>query len=190
MLLAVGVLACGATPSPAPTGSGAAAQPSPPPIAAADCTVQQPPGPADGPPANNDEMDTSDDGPGRWHLCLNAPTTVSIEGSAWCRWNAERTGVDEVTGLPVAGGGVEYDAWLSFPAAAFELHLTDRGHDGAIANYVPAAGLPAVTTDAAHVQGGLPVDVKVVADEGVTPPGAPVGIAGQLAWSCGNPPAA
>jgi hypothetical protein len=189
--MSVVLLACGATPpSPVPTGSGEAGQASAPPIAAADCAVQQAPGPADGPPANNDEMDTSDDGPGRWHLCLNAPTTVSIEGSAWCRWNADRTSVGEVTGLPVTSGAVDYDAWLSFPAAAFELHLTDRGHDGVIANYAPAAGLPLISTDAGQVHGGLPVDVVLVADEGVAPPGAPAQIAGQLAWACGNPPAA
>jgi hypothetical protein len=136
-------------------------------------------------------MDTTNDGPGRWRLCLTTPTIATIEGSAWCRWDAARTRVDEVTGLPTPAGALGYDAWLSFPAAAFEVHLTDQAHDGLIANYAPPTGLPSVTTDDAHTNGGLPVDVALVTDEEAPgPTGAPPGVSGQFVWSCGDPPAA
>jgi hypothetical protein len=177
------VTACG----PAVTsGSGAATSPEP----AADllCVIQENPGPDDAPPPDG-EIDTSNEGAGRWRLCLDTPTPVSVEGTAWCRWNAARSSVDAVSGLPTAAGGIDYDASIDFPGSGFEVHLTDRG-SGAIANYGPRFDLPAMDTDAAHRAGLAPVDVAILTGGDVAPIGAAAVLGGRLRWSCGDPPAA
>jgi hypothetical protein len=182
--------ACGSTPGPSPTTASTAAptNTSGPP-GDVECAIAQPPGPADEPPRQGTEIDTTNDGPGRWRLCLTGPIALSVEDTAWCRWDAARTTVDEVTGLPASDGAVDYDAWLSFPAAAFEVHLTDNAHGGVIANYLPRAGLSDVTPGVGRTDGTAPIDVVLVADGGSAPAGAPPTLVGRLVWDCGDPPA-
>lgn len=183
-----------------PTGGGpsvAASQPSPgatPPLAvvSADpaCTVQQQPGPGDAPPAGGGETDTTGQGPGRWRICLTVPAAITVEGSAWCRWNADRSAVDEVSGLPSTAGSIDYDAFLPFASEKFEVHLTDRSTGGTIANYVPRqpttiASDPKRTTGTAAFDAALQVD-----PESGPPAGAPPTVSGTIAWVCGGPPAA
>ena len=117
-------------------------------------------------------MDTSDEGAGRWRLCLDTPTPVSVEGTAWCDWDAARSSVEAVSGLPTAVAGIDYDGYIDFPRSGFEVHLTDRG-SGAIANYGPRFDLPAMDTDAAHREGLAPVDVAILIGDDVAPVGAP-----------------
>ncbi len=190
VLLAVVALGCGtSTGSSETSGSAQAPVSTAAPQDVADCAIAQPPGPADEPPREGTETDTSNDGPGRWRLCLSGPIALSVEDTAWCRWDAARTNVEEVTGLPASDGSVDYDAWLSFPAAAFEVHLTDNAHGGVIANYGPRAGIPDVVAGVGRADGAVPVDVVLVADQGETPAGAPLSLVGRLVWTCGDPPA-
>ena len=185
LCFAVAVLAsaCG---SAVPSGSGAATSPEP--GADLECVIQQDPGPADAPQPGG-EMDTSDEGAGRWRLCLDTPTTLSIEGTAWCRWDAARSNVEAISGLPTPSGGIDYDAYIDFPGSGFEVHLTDRG-SGAIANYGPRLDLPDIDTDAAHRAGLAPVDVALVNGGDIAPVGAAAALVGRLRWACGEPPAA
>lgn len=171
--------ASGSVISGAPTGS-AADQPDP------GCAVQQQPGPGDGPAAGG-EIDTTGQGPGRWRICVMSSAPATVEGSAWCKWNADRTAVDEVSGLPIPTGSVDYDAWLSFTASKFEVHLTDTAHGGLIANYVPRQQVvPA--TDSTHTAGTAAFDVALQVDPGSGPPvGAPPTVTGMIAWVCGDP---
>lgn len=177
------VAACGPT---ATSGSGAVTSPEP--ATELECAIQQAPGPDDAPQLGG-EMDTSDEGPGRWRLCLDTPASVTLEGTAWCRWDAARSNVEAVSGLPTAADGIDYDAYIDFPGSGFEVHLTDRG-SGAIANYGPRLDLPTVDTDAAHRAGLAPVDVALLTGDDVAPVGAAAAIAGRLRWACGDPPAA
>jgi hypothetical protein len=174
--------ACG---SAATTGSGGATSPQP--AADLECTIRQEPGPGDAPQSGG-EMGTSDEGAGRWRLCLDTPTPLSIEGTAWCRWDAARSSVDAVSGLPTPAGNIDYDAYIDFPGSGFEVHLTDRG-SGTIANYGPRLDLPEIETDAAHRTGLAPIDVAILTGDDVAPAGAPAGLAGRLRWVCGDPPA-
>jgi hypothetical protein len=185
LCLAVAVIVAACSPA-APSGSGGASSPEP--AADLECVIQQDPGPADAPEPGG-EMDTSDEGAGRWRLCLDTPTTLSIEGTAWCRWDAARSNVEAVSGLPTAAGGIEYDAYIDFPSSGFEVHLTDRG-SGTIANYGPREDLPDIETDAAHRTGLAPVDVALLTGGDVAPVGAAATLAGRLRWACGEPPAA
>jgi hypothetical protein len=154
------------------------------------CQIEQPPGPDDAPPQGGGEIDTTNLGGGRWRLCLTQPTTVSVEGTAWCRWDAAHAKVDEVSGLPASAGTVDYDAFMSFLHSGFEVHLTDRAHGGVIANYGPRFDLPETTTGADHREGTAPFEVVLLADEGEAPAGAPAALTGQLIWACGDAPAA
>ena len=185
LCFAVAALAAACGPA-ATSGSGGATSPEP--AADLECVIQQDPGPDDAPQPGG-EMDTSNEGPGRWRLCLDTPTPVSIEGTAWCRWDAARTCVDAVSGLPTAADGIDYDAYIDFPGSGFEVHLTDRG-SGAIANYGPRLDLPNVDTDAAHRAGLAPVDVALLTGGDVAPVGAAAALAGRMRWACGEPPAA
>lgn len=151
------------------------------------CSITQAPGPADAPPADGSEIDTSNDGPGRWRLCLTEPTLTAVEHSAWCRWNADRTRVDEVSGVPTTGGSVDFDAWLSFTGSKFEVHLNDSA-TGLIASYAPLVA-PNAATDPNRLGGTVPVDVALVVDpEAGSPAGAPLRVVGQMRWLCGEPP--
>jgi len=174
--------------------SGASVAPGGPTASAANvpgpgCAVQQPPAGADAPPAVG-EMDTTGQGPGRWRICLTTPAPTTVEGSAWCKWNAERTAVDEISGLPSTTGSIEYDAWLSFTASKFEVHLTDRAHGGLIANYEPRQQV-VPGTDSTHTSGTVAFDVALQVDPDSGPPaGAPPTVTGTIAWVCGDPPLA
>jgi hypothetical protein len=135
-------------------------------------------------------MDMTGYGPGRWRICVTTPAPANVEGTAWCKWNGERTSVDEVSGLPSPVGAIDYEAWLSFTASKFEVHLTDRAPGGVIANYGPRQQVvPAM--DSTHTRGNVAFDVALEVDpESGPPPGAPGTVGGTLAWVCGEPPAA
>ncbi len=169
-------------PSPASSPSGSAS-------AESECLIVQAPGPGDEPPRAGGELDTADDGAGRWRQCLSGPIEVTVEGTAWCRWDPDRTAVTEVAGLPVAIGGVEYDSWLVTDGSAFEVHLTDRGPAGLIGNYRPGVGGPRLTTDAQRSAGVAAIDVALAVDDGELPPaGLPIALLGLFRWQCGDPP--
>ena len=168
---------------------GESAVPSAANVPGAGCTIQQPPGPGDAPPAGG-ETDTKDQGAGRWRVCLTTPAPTTVEGSAWCTWNADRTAVDDVSGLPTTSASVAYDTFLSFARSELEVHLTDQGHGGLIANYVPRQQA-SLTTDSTHRSGTAVFDVALQVDpESGPPPGAPPTVTGIMAWVCGDPPAA
>ena len=183
-----------------PGGAGpsvAASQPSPsptPPLAvvSADpgCTVQQQPGPGDAPPAGGGETDTTGQGPGRWRICLTVPAPITVEGSAWCTWNADRSAVDEISGLPSTAGSIDYDAFLPFASQKLEVHLTDRANGGTIANFEPRQPTT-IASDAKHTTGTAAFDAALQVDpESAPPAGAPPSVSGTIAWVCGEPPAA
>ena len=112
---------------------------------------------------------------------------TAVEDSAWCRWNADRTRVDRVSGLPTKGGSVDFDTWLSFTGSKLEVHLNESA-TGLIANYAPL-GTPEVVTDPNRLGGTVPVDAALVVDpEAGAPAGAPLRVVGQMRWVCGEPP--
>jgi hypothetical protein len=183
-----------------PAGAGesvAASQPSPsptPPLALVSvdpgCSVQQQPGPGDAPPAGGGETDTTGQGPGRWRICLTVPAPISVEGSAWCTWNGDRSAVDEISGLPSTAGSIDYDAFLPFATQNLEVHLTDRANGGTIANFAPRQPT-AIASDPKHTTGTAAFDVALEVDpESAPPAGAPPTVAGTIAWVCGAPPPA
>lgn len=182
---AIAVAGCNAT---SPSGSSAdAPEATGAPVVDTACAIEQEPGPGDA-PTTGGEMDTSNDGPGRWRLCIDTPSPVSVEGTAWCTWNAARTSVDAVSGLPTNADGVDYDAVIDFPGSGFEIHATDGG--GAIANYGPRFDLPSVETDSAHREGSTEFEASLQLGEDVAPVDAPDVLEGRLRWVCGEPPAA
>ena len=154
------------------------------------CALSRQPGPGDV-PEGGDETDASDMGGGRWRVCLEVPFTATAETSAWCRWNQGRTAVTEISGLPASSGTVDYDAWLSFAAPAFEFHATDTAHGGLIANYTTDADPVRVQLDGDGRGGIARFDVGQAADpESSRPTGAPARYGGVLRWRCGDAPAA
>ncbi len=182
----------GAAASSAPPGSTGPAITSDPSASLASdagCELAQAPGPGDVPQGG--ETDVSDQGGGRWRVCLEVPLAVAVEASAWCRWDAGRTGITEISGLPASAGTVDYDAWLSFAAGAFEFHATDTAHGGLIANYAPDSGAVQVQLDG-DKRGGLALfDVGLQPDPESGPPtGAPPRYGGVMRWRCGDAPAA
>ncbi len=175
---------------PATSGPAITSDPSASPAPDVACELSQQPGPGDVPEAGG-ETDTSDLGGGRWRVCLQEPLTVATEASAWCLWDEGRTTVTEISGLPASNGTVDYDAWLSFAAPAFEFHATDTAHGGLIANYTTDAGPVHVQLDADGRGGIARFDVGQAADpESGPPPGAPARYGGLLRWRCGDAPAA
>jgi hypothetical protein len=156
------------------------------------CELSQQPGPDDAPPqGGGDLMDNSDMGGGRWRVCLEVPLAATAEASAWCLWDEGRTAVTEISGLPASVGTVDYDAWLSFAAPAFEFHATDTGHGGIIANYATDTGPVRVQLDADGRGGIARFDVGMRADPESGPAeGAPARYGGVMRWRCGDAPAA
>ncbi|MEX2184983.1 MAG: hypothetical protein WEC14_11100 [Chloroflexota bacterium] len=160
-----------------------------PPVEPIECQVAQAPVAADGPPADG-EMGPGDQGPGRWRVCMTLPTLATVEGSAWCTWDRDRQVVTEISGLPTPAGTVDYDAWLT-AAGSFELHLTDRGQGGLIANYETAPGDLRVSTVPTWRSGTAAFEGRLVADPESGPPrGAPPVVDGTVTWVCGDAPAA
>jgi hypothetical protein len=158
-------------------------------VPARPCAVQQPPAAEDVPPRGG-ETDTAGQGPGRWRICLQTPAITTVEGTAWCKWNTDRTGVDDVSGLPSPVGGVDYDAYLPFASGKLEVHLTDQAHGGLIANYEPRLPV-SPTTESTHKSGTVSFDLALQVDpDSAPPPGAPTTVAGSIAWLCGDAPAA
>ena len=192
VVIAIAVAGCGngTAPSGAPTGPEFTSDPSASQAPEAACALSQQPGPGDAPEAGG-ETDTSDMGGGRWRVCLEVPLTATAEASAWCLWDEGRTTVTEISGLPASNGTVDYDAWLSFVANAFEFHATDTAHGGLIANYTTDAGPVHVQLDADGLGGIARFDVGQAADPEAAPPtGAPSRYGGVLRWRCGDAPAA
>ena len=185
--------ACNATGGPTASGITEPAQSAAPSVAgvpAAGCTIQQPPGQADAPPPVGGETDTTGQGAGRWRICVSSPVPSTVEGTAWCLWNADRTAVQEVSGMPASAGSLDYDSWLSFAPSKLEVHLTDQAHDGVIANYEPRQQV-ALATDSTHTKGTAAFDVALVVDPESGPPaGAPPTVGGTIVWLCGDPPLA
>jgi hypothetical protein len=157
----------------------------------AECELRQQPGPGDIPPqGGGDLMDNSDMGAGRWRVCLGAPIAATAEASAWCSWDEGRTTVTEISGLPASNGQVDYDAWLSFAAPAFEFHATDTAHGGRIANYTTDTGPVHVRLDGDGLGGIVIFDVGLQPDPETGPPtGAPQRYGGVMRWRCGDAPA-
>jgi hypothetical protein len=175
---------------PAPTGPAFTSDPSTSLAPQAACELSQQPGPDDVPDTGG-ETDTSDQGGGRWRVCLEVPLAVSAEASAWCLWDEGRTTVTEISGLPASNGTVDYDAWLSFVESAFEFHATDTAHGGLVANYTNDLGPVHVALDADGRGGIARFDVGQRADPEAAPPtGAPSRYGGVLRWRCGDAPAA
>jgi len=177
---------------PAPTGPAITSDPSASLAPSGACDLSQQPGPDDAPPqGGGDLMDNSDMGGGRWRVCLEVPMAAAAEASAWCLWDEGRTAVTEINGLPASVGTIDYDAWLSFAAPAFEFHATDTGHGGIIANYATDTGPVRVQLDADGRGGIARFDVGQRADpEAAPPPGAPLRYGGVMRWRCGDAPAA
>jgi len=154
------------------------------------CELSAQPGPDDVPEGGG-ETDMSDMGGGRWRVCLEVPMAAAAEASAWCLWDEGRTTVTEISGLPASVGTVDYDAWLSFAAPAFEFHATDTAHGGIIANYATDTGPVHVQLDSDGRGGIARFDVGQRADpEAAPPPGAPARYGGVMRWRCGDAPAA
>ena len=103
----------------------------------------------------------------------------------------ETDGSYERLGRAPAALPVDYDAWLSFAAPAFEFHATDTAHGGIIANYTTDTGPVRVQLDADGRGGIARFDVGMRADpEAAPPPGAPERYGGVMRWRCGDAPAA
>jgi len=199
VLVAIGLAALIATrpSSTEPSGSAApAAQGSAPPSAvvvgaidASSCAIQQGPGPADAPPKPGGEgIDVADLGPGRFRLCLTDPTTVTVEGTAWCVWSDDRTSVTEIDGLPTAAGGGPRIAGtvglrpphLQIEATSASGEISTFGNDGDQRLVEPGPG--------AH-DGAATFSVTEVVDPD-HPAQAPIlARTGTLRWTCGEPPA-
>jgi hypothetical protein len=175
------VVACGTS------GASASADGDVPPPPAAECAILQPPGPRDAPPPGG-EIDVAGQGPGRFRLCLGGPSPLSVEGTAWCSWDAARQSVVAVSGLPTPAGTVDYEAFLQFETGGYEVHLTDRT-SGVIANYVPRSDPTGIGAEPGQVSGLLPVDVVIFTGGEPAPPGAPQALQGRVRWACGDPPA-
>lgn len=182
------IRAADATGSGVASGGGVASVPADAPV---NCPISRAPGPVDEPSRDgSDLIDMGDFGGGRWRLCLTGPTLATAEHSAWCVWNADRSAVTEVQGLPVPIGGIEYDTTLSFDRADFNLGLTDRG-SGMVATYTAEGGLVVVKAADDRTAGAQTFDVVVMQDpEAGAPAGLPPRFAGAMRWSCAAAPPA
>jgi hypothetical protein len=181
LLLVVG---CGA-PSPSPSDAATVG------IDPLACALATQPGPQDRPrDAGGDLMDLTNAGPGRWRVCTIEPTAVVAEGTAWCRWNDGRTGVDEVQGLPVPVGGGTVDGGVALRQAATYLSTTST--DGTINSYDSTSG-PQAVNEVNAVDGGRSGAARFVLgpilDPEHPPAVRPTNIVGVLRWQCGAPPA-
>src|SRR5919197_1783511 len=185
------VAACGSSvvPSNPPAEPSASAAWGP--LDLATCAVRPPPGPADQVPSGaGDSFNTADAGNGRWRLCLQTPTAVSLEGSAICTWNPARTEVIEVDGLPLEterGIALEGGARIGDGADVFLQRVTSNGGDQQFATYESADPQPVRAVSGGRSGIGA-FDLKVSQDPETTVAGSPPRLAGLIGWTCGVPP--
>jgi hypothetical protein len=154
------------------------------------CSVEQHPGPADAPPdGGGDLMDFSDFGPGRWRLCLAAPAVLTLEHTAWCEWNGDRTMVIHMMGHPRTVESTELDGYVSFVPPAAGASLTDESRWDRIVSFERVRHPVKIESDRGHVTGRAAFDLAQNVDPelGIVA-GAPSAIAGTIAWICGEPP--
>ncbi len=153
------------------------------------CLIAQAPGPGDEPPRDSsDLMDNSDLGGGRWRLCTDA---ALVESSAWCEWDAPRTQVVEVSGLPQQAVEIAYDTSLSFARAQLQLSVTDwaGGHGGLVFTYGGPFDLRAAALDSDGLGGVVSFTVALTMDPETGPAvGVPTMYDGLIRWRCGGAP--
>ena len=153
------------------------------------CVLANEPGPNDRPPdAGGDPIDPAM-GAGRWRVCTSEPTAFVVEGTAWCKWNDGRTGVDEVQGLPVPVGGGTIDGGVALREPT--VYLSTTSTDGTINSYDSASGPQAVNAVNA-VDGGRTGVARFVVGPIVDPEHPPAvrppNVVGVLRWQCGQRP--
>ena len=168
------------TPVPAPTASEAS-------VPAGDtCVIEAAPGPDDVPPADA-EISTTDQGGGRFALCLVGPPGLRVDGTAWCTWTPDRLAVEEVSGLPTsASGDTTVEGYFDLRTSALQLSLTDPG--GTVTTYAQANVPGAIRDDGSD--GLAAFDAPLDPGSEVPPPaGTPPRQTGILRWQCAAPPA-
>jgi hypothetical protein len=156
------------------------------------CTVEVAPGPDDAPPVGGgDLIDTSHFGPGRWRLCLAPPAVLTLEDTAWCEWNGNRTMVTQVSGHPRAIESTDVDGYVSFDPPSAGTSVTDETKWDRMVNFTVERQPVSIESDPAHLSGRAAFDLAQYLDPelGIVV-GAPTAMAGTIAWVCGDPPAA
>jgi hypothetical protein len=155
------------------------------------CAVQTPPGPADRVPAEaGDPFNTADPGNGRWRLCLQTPNAVSLEGSAVCTWNPDRTAVVEVDGLPLEpekGVTIEGGARIGEGADVFMQRGTTASGDQLFSIYESPDAQPVRAVGGGRIGIGA-FDLTLSPDPETSVPGSPPKLAGLIGWACGVAP--
>ncbi len=217
VLLAVGLAALaglGAAPSdPAESSrpSAIAALPSPTPrpanvvsIDPAICALDRQPGPdetpvrgldggADGGGGDSQGFDPVDWGTGRWRLCLTRPTTLAIEGSAWCQWSAGRDEVIGVEGLKLPNGRGTVSASWSVPGGL--VSLVGAETSGTATVWLAEVAQP-IDPGSNGRAGATTISLAVTANDheafasSASSPPEPGNATGTIRWSCGEPPPA
>jgi hypothetical protein len=146
------------------------------------CTIEQAPGPGDEPPRGG-ELDTSNQGGGRFALCLLGPPGERVEGTAWCTWTPDRLAVQEVTGLPTEGRAGLLDVYLDLRSNTIQLAVTSDAGD--ITTYGQPDVPGAIRDDGSD---GLSAFDAPLADGSDPPAGAPPRQTGTFRWQCAGPP--
>jgi hypothetical protein len=169
------------TPAPAPTASEAS-------VPAGDtCVIEEGPGPDDVPPADA-EIPTTDQGGGRFALCLVGPPGVRVEGTAWCTWTPDRSAVEEVSGLPTTTSrNTTVEGYFDLRTSAIQISLTDP--QGTITTYVQASVPGAIRDDGSDGLAAFDAPLDPAA-EASPPAGTPPRQTGILRWQCAPPPPA
>ena len=157
---------------------------------AADCRVEQQPGPDDAPPAaaGGDAIDLTDQGAGRLRLCLAGPNPVSVEGTAWCTWTDDRTAVRAVAGHPVdVEGGGKLEG--SFDLDRGEAFVGGTTASGEVGTWSSEAIQPAIEASDDGLTGAAGIHVEPWLDPENPPAVRPSDVDGTIAWACGPAPA-
>ena len=133
-------------------------------------------------------MDVSDLGPGRYRMCLTVPTTVEVEGTAWCKWSDDRTAVIEIDGLPAgAAGGPQIAGTVGLHPPALQIEATSA--DGDISTFGNEGDQRLVEPGPGATTGVVAFIVSQVVDPEHPPQVPAQPRTGMIRWSCGEPPA-
>jgi hypothetical protein len=164
------------------TGPGTPA----PSVDAAACPIETPPGPNDTVPEPG-ELDTRDFGNGRWRLCLAEPVALSVEGSAWCTWTADRSEVREASGVPIPIGaaGSTVDGGIAIDRGEIYLASNDPRM---IASWQGGPSDMSAQVGVAGRSGTATFRIPALTDPEHPPAVPPPPAAGVISWQCGDPP--